>query len=918
MSEQLISMITEQLHQEKWTRATIGNYTTQVFKELDELLEEVFEQKCQEEILALCEEHMQLSKNSIIALYISGIINLTKQSINDANLLILINIFIENNRWKIVESLAERILGFGENKHAYRTLAKCYEAESNETKKYEVWEKLIRVDYEEADIVKLLAERAEGLGKTEEAIQFYKKALHRYINRKMFSQVREIWKKLIDLASEEVEFFFHAEGKASKVLGEDRAVQLLEDLYPAYKAAEKWDIALDILKKIVNYDPKSPTARNELVICYRNKHQNHSQLEECLRMSNIGASWRSVHDAIADFEKHISFDAGNYVHHRTWGVGRIMEIKDDFITIDFIKTKGHKMSLKLAVSALTILGKDHIWVCRTTQKKDELKKKVLKDPIWALKTIIKSFDNQADMKRVKLELADSKLLEPNEWTSWSSKARQLLKTDESFGNMPDKPDVYMVREQPISLEEKFFNRFKAEKEFFNRIKILQEFLGFVQDQDQQSSVESDLFREMFGYFVAYVRNMSQVNEFTLGSMLVVRSVIEHFNFLNPGVNLNFREAIEALGPDTEAVFLRLNNAELRREFLGIIRKHTKNWPPIYLRLLPLQLHKDNINDLIKAGYTDKVQELFTNAFTAYRDNREVAVWFLKNCREEEWFKELNIPSDKILIALIHLLDITARELENKKDLSENRRLNRQASTILFKENMLIDYLGSADKDGIGRVYNLMEESRGVEHEFSRQAKTLIKKRFPDFKFKGENDKDREIETSNRSTFFALYHSYEEKSRALQNLQEVEVAKNSKEISIARDFGDLKENAEYKAAKERQEILNATAAKWKNELDHAKAFNIEEVDASRVGFGTKVLLINEDTKTEETYTIMGPWESNPDEGVISYLSPFGAEIYRKGPGEKLKFVINERTYQYSIKSIVKADLTKIKTTTQLTV
>ena len=67
-------------------------------------------------------------------------------------------------------------------------------------------------------------------------------------------------------------------------------------------------------------------ARKEITECYREKFKDHSQLAEYIRISNLTQSWRNVHDAIADFEKHISFDAGNFVCHRSWGIGRIREL----------------------------------------------------------------------------------------------------------------------------------------------------------------------------------------------------------------------------------------------------------------------------------------------------------------------------------------------------------------------------------------------------------------------------------------------------------------------------------------------------------------------------------------------------------------------------------------------------------------
>ena len=131
---------------------------------------------------------------------------------------------------------------------------------------------------------------------------------------------------------------------------------------------------------------------------------------------------------------------------------------------------------------------------------------------------------------------------------------------------------------------------------------------------------------------------------------------------------------------------------------------------------------------------------------------------------------------------------------------------------------------------------------------------------------------------------------------------MEIPNNSKEIGEALELGDLKENAEYKAAKEKQTILNATASKLQEDLEKAHVFEKEEINTSQVGFGTKVTLLNTASGKEEHYTILGPWESDPNENIISYLSPFGKNLIGAKTGEKLVFEINEIPYSYKVKGI----------------
>jgi len=116
---------------------------------------------------------------------------------------------------------------------------------------------------------------------------------------------------------------------------------------------------------------------------------------------------------------------------------------------------------------------------------------------------------------------------------------------------------------------------------------------------------------------------------------------------------------------------------------------------------------------------------------------------------------------------------------------------------------------------------------------------------------------------------------------------------------------LRENAEYKAAKEKQEQLNSQIAKLKEDLERAQLFDPNSINTSKVSFGTKVLLLNETSGQREEYTILGPWESNPENNIISYLSPFGGAILNRTEGEKFEFVINNERISYVVEKITPA-------------
>lgn len=895
MLQKKIQVINELLNEEKWTRATLNSYTINNFKELDQLIDETIDDDTESEVKQLCDEHLQHTKNSIIALYISGTISLKRRLIDDSNLVMLIKIFSDNHKWNIVEYLCGRILQFGENKFALRTLADCYDNENEETKKYEVWERLIKIDYEEADIVRYIAEKKEEESNTDEAIEYYKKAIYRYINKKLYSNVREVWQKLLEYCPEDTDFFYHVDRKIEKTLSGERAAELLQELFSHYKNNSLWDKAIDILKRIIDYDPKNPWVRNEIIDCYRGKYDAHSHLDEYLRISNLNQGWRNINDAIADFEKHIAFDAGNFVCHRSWGIGMIRDIKDDDIVIDFSRKRGHKMSLKMAVNALTTLAKDHIWVLKVIIKKDELRDKIKNDIAWSLKTVIKSFGNAADMKKIKTELVPS-VLTQGEWSSWSTQARKILKTDPNFGNLPDKRDVFTVRENPITLEEKIFNRFKAEKNFFPRLAITREFI-----EDKNASLDSEYFAEMFEYFTTFLKSYNVINEIIVASFIFIQETIEEYPYLDPGFDLQFSDILEQT-EDIEAIFTKTEDTEIQKRFLAYIKEHDDNWPDVFSRLFPNYLSKYIINELRENDHKDKITDLFKNIIENYRDYREAFIWLAKNISEESWSEKYNIEYEKILIGMVHLLEITFREIDNRRDVSQNRKINRQIQTFLFKDNKVMEYFGKAGRDSISRIVTLVNDVKDIDPSIKIELRNKITEIFPDFQFYGEVGLDKA-----ERRLLVTADSYSRKQKELTHILDVEVPKNSKEIGAAMELGDLRENAEYKAAKERQDFLNSTAGRLKEEIERAHIMTKNDVDTSKVSFGTKVLLKNNLEATEEEFTILGPWESEPDKNIISYLSPLGEKLLHHKLGDTLKFTINERDYDYSIESIAAVEI-----------
>jgi transcription elongation factor GreA len=122
---------------------------------------------------------------------------------------------------------------------------------------------------------------------------------------------------------------------------------------------------------------------------------------------------------------------------------------------------------------------------------------------------------------------------------------------------------------------------------------------------------------------------------------------------------------------------------------------------------------------------------------------------------------------------------------------------------------------------------------------------------------------------------------------LNHLEGVERPQNIKAIEEARSHGDLSENAEYHAAKERQSFLGGKINELQAAIGKAEVLDLESGPAEGVVFGRTVLLYDLQTDGEISYQLLGPYESDPEKGKISVTSPLGAALIGKEVGDEVR-------------------------------
>ncbi len=144
--------------------------------------------------------------------------------------------------------------------------------------------------------------------------------------------------------------------------------------------------------------------------------------------------------------------------------------------------------------------------------------------------------------------------------------------------------------------------------------------------------------------------------------------------------------------------------------------------------------------------------------------------------------------------------------------------------------------------------------------------------------------------------------YKKLKAEIDNLKNVERPTIIKQIAAARELGDLKENAEYQTAKDRQGFIEAQIADLEDKFLRAEVIDIAKLSGDKIIFGATVTLENLDNEKKVTYKIVSEFEANIDEGLISSISPVARALISKQVGDDVEIKTPGGVINYEVLKI----------------
>ena len=584
-----------------------------------------------------------------------------------------------------------------------------------------------------------------------------------------------------------------------------------------------------------------------------------------------------------------AMEPGAYVVHRSWGFGQIKRYDEGTqrLIIDFKGKKSHPMEPAFCITTMDVLPAQHLLVRKETDTK-KIEQLVAENPAQLVVEALQAYPNNAATV-IEIEIMLAQVIGEDKFKKWWSAAKKAVAKDPRIAVPAKKTECYVLRETPISAEDEIVEQFNSTRSARRRIHLAEELMGATGRKD----VKIDLSVVLKGLADA-VRESNQLDpsERLYGAAVrddLARAVGAEANF-EPS-----QAAIIANVRDLPAIAEKIP-VQFQSRFLDLILEtHPIEVRDILFTLLKVSQGKfttECINFLIEHGHADELAATLKRWQTEQNLRAPVLLWIVKNRHSKKFAKLLNdLITPRLLGAVFFAIDYEALQA------SSARRI--PLADILSEDTDLIsDLLSTADPETARDLANTLMLNQGFEELTKKSLLARFIKIFPKIQSLVAADAE-----SKEEQLLVSRASYDRKREEYDQTVSKKIPENSKAIAAAREHGDLKENSEYKMAKQDQQVLMAQKTQLERDLGRARVTDFKEASTDQVSAGT-VVAVRTASGVATTYTILGAWDGDPDKHIISYKTALGTALLGRKPGDTVKVKAGGNEEEYTIVSIAR--------------
>jgi transcription elongation GreA/GreB family factor len=547
-------------------------------------------------------------------------------------------------------------------------------------------------------------------------------------------------------------------------------------------------------------------------------------------------------------------------------------------TIDFPGKPGHPMDLSFCAESLKPVPKDHILARKATDL--AAVRHLAAHHIDLIKIVLNSFGGKATADQIQQVLAD---VITEDWKKWWETAKREMKKDGHFIVPLKKTEPVVYQAQETSLQDRLLEDFRKAKGLKARIVVVAEILKGLPDFKDQTAAANEVIAVLNPDIASHQRTQPAVAL----EAIFARDELREAVGLPPVAEITVAQVWAQDGIKFGPLIESIPAAKHHRALESFKHANPDRWVEVFrngLNFVSAKLAKEIAGVLVQEGKLALVKETLAKHINQHSASTELLLWFGRE-RTEDF---VDILGPEVFRAML-----TAME----RDQFQERRSNRLRDFILEDQALIAELTASADIEVIKDLTRALKLSPVFDDMDKRSLLARLVKAHPAVQplVSGE-------QTKQEAGLFVSWESLERRRLEYQDLVQKKIPANSKEIAIARSYGDLRENHEYKAAKEMQKILMRQKDDLEAALSRARGTDYANAKTDVVGPGTVVLATDLATNQPESFTILGAWDSDPDRGVISYLTPIAMALLNRKVGDEVEFELHGSKRRHRIEKI----------------
>lgn len=652
--------------------------------------------------------------------------------------------------------------------------------------------------------------------------------------------------------------------------------QHVERILPLWRDLKDEEESHAVLRLIFDLQTSNSEELAELAIGYlKHRYPEDPLLQDKLRLVGL-RNKEQFSSAIRNFELLNHFQKGQFVFHTAgWGTGEIIDVSliREEVNIEFEYVVGpQSFSFEKAFKTLMPIPLNHFYA-RRFGNPDELESLARSNPVEVIRILLHDLGPKTAAE-IKEELVD--LVIPNEdWNKWWQTTRGKLKKDTKIESPKELKDPFYLREKEVPHEVSFHKALEAKPEIHAAIQMIYNFL-----RDFPETIKNPEFKTTLEAKLQEMLEHPSLNESQKIQLLFFLEDLGHKH-----VTKELAELVKHLTHPEQTV-KEIQSIPFQKRFLQLTQSLRDDWSTIFLELL-FNVDQHLLRDFIatelntpkhKDALKQKLGSLCVHSLTL----PEVFVWYFQKlllkdspfpfadaAGKNQFFEALLILLDHIEekppyrdLAKKILSIVTANRYKVVRDIMQDSNLEE------VKEYLLLATKCQSFTDHDIKILHSLGE---VVHP------TLTRLR-----------KDKEHAASGEEfILWATQKGYQKTQQKIQHIATVETIQNAKEIEMARSLGDLRENAEFKAALEKRDRLQSELKLLSDQLAKARILTPEDVITDQVSVGS-VVHCKDSKGSHIKFTLLGPWEADPEKHIISFQSKLAQAMKDKTVNTTFEF------------------------------